>query len=262
MTLFILPASTTVSNPTRLGYDNLLEQGTVQASSEDANYPAANAYDWLTCDFWRPTTSGAVTLTVMLPAGKPANYLAFYNHDLWKYGGSIGLQYYDGSAWVDATTSVTPADNKPRMVFFSSVTATQWRVVVTCNGIFNLGIVSFGSFLSLPYGMYIGWSPPRLARRSRLTTSMSDAGAFLGRSIIGNGIRTNLILQFAPDSWMDTYWLSFIRHAERKPFFFAPQCVKQPNDVALCWVDDDIPAPTHTHYGFMGANIPLMGVVE
>ncbi|WP_342150229.1 hypothetical protein [Methylorubrum sp. SB2] len=262
MTLLILPNSTTVQNPCRIAYDNLLERGAVAASSEDPSYPVANAYDGLTCDFFRPTATGTVTITLTLPMGGTANYFAFYNQDLFKSGGSIGLQYYDGTAWQNATPGVTPSNNAPRIVFFNPVTATQWRVLITCSQQFNLGVVSFGQYLALPYGMYLGWTPPRLGRATKLTTSMSDAGAFLGRRIIGNGIRTALQLQYASDAWMDANWLGFVRHAEQKPWFFAPQVVKRPNDVAFCWTEDEIPPPTHTHYGFMGTTINLRVVVE
>ncbi len=262
MTL-VLPSTSSAQNPCRIAYDNLLERSgaTVVASSENPAYPVLNAFDGRTDDFFRPAAAGTVYINLTLPTGGAANYLAFYNQDIYLYGGSIGLQYYDGSAWQNATPGLTPASNAPRVFFFDTVTAVQWRVVITCQQVFNLGVVAFGQHLALQYGMYMGWTPPRFARNTRITTSMSDAGAFLGRSVIGNGIRTTLQVQFASDEWMDANWLNFVRHAERRPFFFVPQAVKRPDDVTYCWTDDDIPTPTHTQYGHMGVTINLMGLV-
>ncbi|MGX7703806.1 hypothetical protein [Methylobacterium sp. Gmos1] len=263
MTLFILPSSTTAQNPCRIAYDNLLERGTVTASSENAAYPVANAYDWLTCDFFKPAAAGTVYINLTLTMPGSANYLAVYNQDVYKYGGTIGLQYYNGTTWVDATSGVAPANNAPRIVFFDTKTATQWRLVIICTQVFSLGVVSFGQYLALPYGMYLGWAPPRFARATRLTTSLSDGGAFLGRSVLANGIRTTLVVQFVPTAWMEANWLPLVRHIERKPFFFAPQVVKRPLDVALVWSEDEVPAPTFTHYnGYMGATLNIRGVVE
>lgn len=261
MTALVLPGAQRVG-PCRLAFENLLELGSVAVSSEDPDFPGANAYDWLTSDFWRPLGPGTHYLTLTLTKGLPADYFAFYSQDLWLNGGSVGLQYWNGSSWLDACPSVMPTDNAPRVLFFDEVAASMWRVAVTSPVTFNLGVVSFGRHLALPYGMYIGWTPPALARSTGLTNSISDSGAFLGRSIISKGVRTSLVLQFAGDAWVRENWPAFVLHAERKPFFLVPNADKYPDDAVLCWAAGDITPPTHTNYGFMGTSIPVEGLVE
>lgn len=262
MSVIVLPFSSPLQNRCRIGYENLLERGTVTASSENPAYPVENCFDWLTSDYFRPASGGTVNIDLTLENAAAANYLAFYQQDLHALGGTIKLQFWNGTAYVDATPAVPPADNAPRMLFFDSVTASQWRVVITCASVFNIGVIAFGTYLPLEYGMYTGWTPPRLGRANELINSVSDAGAFLGRSVISKGISTTLELQYASDAWVRASWLPFMIHAELKPFFWAPNVRDYPTESAFCWVEGEITPPRHTHYGRMGASIKLRGLVE
>jgi hypothetical protein len=245
-----------------LAFDNLLEKGTVVASSENAAYPVANLFDWLPCDFFRPAAGGTINIELTLPVAASADYFAFYNHDLPSVAGTILLQYWTGSAWANCFSAVTPSDNAPRVVSFTSRTSTRWRIVITGTGVFNIACVSFGVQLPLEYGMYLGWTPPKFGRATRLINSVSDGGVFLGRSIISQGVRSSVNVNYASDAWMRTNWLKFVTHAEKKPFFFVPNIVAQPTECVFAFVDGDIPAPAHNAYGFMGVSVPISGMVE
>ncbi len=83
----------------RLMYDNLREQGTVVASSENPDFPVQNCFDWNTADYFQPAETGTITVTLTLSDAGTANYLAFYNQDLFLNAGSLRLQYWTGSAW-------------------------------------------------------------------------------------------------------------------------------------------------------------------
>lgn len=263
MSLIVLSQPNDGAAKARIGYRNLLEEGAVVASSENANYPVANCYDWVTSDYFRTAISGTINIELTLDEAGTADYFAYYGQDLYLHGGTIKLQYHDGSGYVDASPVLAPQDNAPRMVFFDAVSATQWRVVVSCTEIFNIAVISFGEYLGLPRGMYLNWTPPKLGRANRLINSESDSGAFLGRSIISRGVKTTLQLNHAPDAWVREEWLPFVEHMEQKPFFFAPNVSAYPNECGLCWVDgENLPAPTHTNYGYMGATIQIKGLVE
>jgi len=261
MTVIVVNPSAASSSGCRIGYENLLELGTVVASSENASYPVENAYDWVASDYFRPAAGGSVTITLTLSAGRAANYFAFYGQDVHESSGSLSLEYHNGTSWVQVA-GVSPADNSPRMVCFDSVTATQWRVVVTASTTFNLACVAFGTYLELPYGQYLGWTPPKLGRSAEFINSVSDGGTFLGRSYVSQGVSVDLVLQYASDSWVRTYWLPFHQHMERKPFFFCPDYNSYPSDAVFCWAEGSINPPSHTHYGFMGTTVKLRGVME
>jgi hypothetical protein len=110
--------------------------------------------------------------------------------------------------------------------------------------------------------MYLGWTPAKFGRATRFINSVSDGGAFLGRSIVAKGVRSSIDIRYATDTWMRTNWLKFVDHAEKKPFFFVPNIVTQPLECVFAYVEGDIPAPSHNAYGFMGVSIPIAGMVE
>ena len=251
-----------MTSAARIGYQNLLESGTVTASSENASYPVENAYDWLTFDYFRPAAGGTVNIDLTLGSAAPADYFAFFSQDLPSVSGTIKLQYWDGSAYQDCFSAITPTDNTPQMVSFTSQSSTKWRVVVTSSGVFNIGCISFGAQLVLERGMYIGWTPPTFGRATKLINSVSDGGSFLGRSVLVSGIRSSIEIRYASDSWMRTNWLDFVRHAETKPFFFVPDIASHPTECVFAYSDGDIPVPTQTAYGFMGVTVPIAGMVE
>lgn len=246
----------------RIGYVNLLESGTVVASSENASYPVGNAYDWLTSDFFKPAAGGTINIDLTLSVAASADYFAFFNQNLYSLSGTIKLQWWNGSAYVDCFSAITPSDNSPQMVTFSSQTSTKWRVVIVCASVFSIACISFGPQLALEYGMYLGWTPPKFGRDTKLVTSRADGGAFLGRSVIAKGVRSSIVVQTASDAWMRSNWLAFVKSAEQKPFFFLPNVTGYPNDAVFCWVEDAIPEPTQSQYGFMSVSVPIHGLVE
>lgn len=263
MGLIVLPSLADGTAKARIGYQNLMESATsVVPTSVNADFPVENLWDWLTSDFYKPTGTGTTDIVITMPAPVSADYFAFYNQNLFSLSGTIKLQWWNGSAYVDCFSAISPADNSPQMVSFASQTSDKWRVVISCASVFSLGCVSFGAQLALEHGMYLNWTPPKFGRSTQLVTSKADGGAFLGRSVIAKGVSTELILQYASDTWMRANWIDFVEHAEKKPFFFVPDIANHPSEAVYCWVEDNIPAPVHTNYGFMGATIPIRGLVE
>ena len=246
----------------RIGYQNLLESGTVVASSENAGYPVENAYDWRTFDYFRPAAGGTISIDLTLSVAASADYFAFYGQDLSSLSGTIKLQYWNGSSYVDCFSAVSPIDNAPVMKFFTPQSSDKWRVVIVCASVFNIACIAFGTAMVMQQRAYLNWTPPALGRDTQLINSVSDGGAFLGRSIISKGIRTTLELQFTQEAWVRTNWLAFVRHAEQKPFFFAHNVETYPAEIAFLWVEDAIPPARNTHYGYMGASVPVKGLVE
>lgn len=245
-----------------LGYQNLLENGTVVASSQNANFPVANLYDWRTSDFFKPAASGTVNITLTLSGAKSADYFAFYGHDLHLKGGTIKLQYWNGTAFVDCFAAITPTDGGPQVIPFTSQTSTQWRIVVTCTAVFSLAVAAFGARLTMERGMYLGWTPPKFGRATQTIDSTSDGGEFLGRSVISKGVRSTLEINKFSDAWMRANWLAFVKHAELKPFFFLPNPTQYPADAVFAFTDGDIAAPSQSNYGHMSASIAIRGMVE
>ena len=240
-------------------YENLLESGVV-VGNPVAN--AANAYDWLTHDSWT-TNAAAGTLTLTLTGSAPADYFAFYSQDLFDNGGQIKLEYNQGGAgWNDVPgTTVVPGDNKPVVVLFDRIAADQWRVTIGCTTACELGVVSFGLKMQLERGAYVGFTPPRFARRDKVLNAGSQDGHFLGRSLIRTGVVGTLALDKLTAGWTRDTLDAFLLHARRKGWFLVWNPDRRPDEVAYCWTTS-ISQPSNTGPRRMNASIAYEGRVE
>lgn len=259
-----LVVGSVTSNVVRIGYENLFESAsTVVASSEDADFPVENAYDWITTDFFNPASVASdVTITLTFGSSVDADYFAIYAHNLDETGGTYKLQYWDGATWQDAFSVVTPTNGKPRMNFFTSQTSTQWRVVFTATSIFSVGVISFGARLTFENGIWQGFTPPPFADNSTLLTSISDNGAFIGRSVTRNGVRFTIPMTHASLGWMRSDWQPFLEHALTKPFFFSWDASAYPTEVAYCWCENSIGTGTNTHHNRMAHELQVEGMIN
>lgn len=116
-----------------IGYKNLLTHAdaTVTASSEAVGFEKENAYDGLGYDFWKTSAFGFTTYTAefYVESKKTANYIAIHGHDLYDHGGSLSVQYWDGTNWITVVPSFIPANNNTIFKSFGSQTAEKWRYV-------------------------------------------------------------------------------------------------------------------------------------
>jgi hypothetical protein len=257
----VLPGTVT-PDTCRLAYENLLERGEVTASGEASEFPVENCFNWKPHDFFKPAVDGTINIDLVLDTPQTADYFGFFNQDLYTQGATIKLQYHDGSGYVDCFNPFTPADNSPQVFYFDAVSASLWRVVIECTEVFGIGVISFGQYLALPYGMYLNWTPPQLADDAELSDSVSERGSFLGRSVISQGVKTSIELQYASDGWVRGNWPDFRDHAKSRPFFWTPNVLTYPNESVFCWVEGKVPMPRHTQYKHMGCSIPIRGMIE
>ena len=259
-----------MSIPSLLCFDNLLEQGTVTVgnntlgqANEDPQNPIENLFDWLATDFYKPNELGTINIDLTLSSPAPADYLAIYAHDLHTAPATLKLQYWNGSTWIDAAPALAPTTGAPLVVTFTEQTSDKWRLVLTAlSEIPSIGVCAFGKAMRPVHGNYLGYSEPLMARAPELINSVSEGGAFLGRSVIHQGFRTNLVMQYETDAWVRAYWLGFVRHAEQKPFFYVWNLRDYPEEAAFCWADGEIAPPSHSQFGYMSASFSVRGHTE
>ncbi len=240
-------------------YQNLLESGAVVGAPVA---DAANAYDWLTHDAWTTNAAGG-TLTLTLTGSEPADYFAFYAHDLHDHAATIKLEYNQGGAgWNDVPgTTVIPGDGKPIVKVFDRLSADQWRVdVVTDGTAAELGVVSFGLKMQMERGAYVGFTPPRFARRDKILNAGSQDGHFLGRSLIRTGVVGTLPVDHLTAGWTRDTLDAFLLHARRKGWFLVWNPDRRPGEVAYCW-STSMPQPSNTGPRRMNASIAYEGRV-
>lgn len=247
----------------RIGYVNLLEFGEVTASSETVDYEAVSAYDRRPASYWLPSADGESTLTLELPKAKTVEYFAVHGHNLHENGGSIKLQYGpDGSTWTTAY-EINPGSSATIMAVFDPIVALWWRVVATSTPASYISEVAFGPVLVIERNIRVGFTPPTLGRNTTLSTSISDAGEFLGRSIVRTTYESALELEYLSEGWVYATWLPFVKHAEKKPFFFLWSLADHPEEAGYFWAKDGgVGKPSFHHPSFMRSSIMMEGKTE
>lgn len=241
-------------------YNNLFLAGTLTASTEDADFPKENAVDWLTYDMWKTTAATSHTLEVDIGVSTPADCAFIYGHNLPSLSGSVKVQYWNGSTWVDASTATTPTDTNVIAIVFTEVSATKWRLLfTTSSGALEIVEAMIAKALEMPVGVWDNFSPPLLARDTEIMSNETDTGQFKGRSIIRYGFETMFDFMALPMDWVRTYWLPFVKHAEQKPFFGLWSANNYPAEAAYMWTDGKIEKPKNTHKALMSAGLKVRG---
>lgn len=246
-------------------YDNLLETGTVTASSEATGFAKENAYDWLAYDWWKPTATGFSYLTVDCGTAKPCDYLALHAHDLFTNGSSITLQYSTDDFVADindAFAAFIPASDGPMVKTFPQLNVRYYRLRILAPNISSIGIAAFGAMLQLPTGVLTGFTPPTLMYDNEVTNHRSNGGAYIGRSVRRRGGKKGIPLRFGDVSaaWVRADWAAFLDHAEVKPFFFSWNQETYPDEAVFAWTEGKLRRPKHHKTLYMQIGLEIMAV--
>jgi len=253
--------------PGKIGYHNLyVESGvTVTASTEATGFEKENAFDWFGYDWWKPTATGDSWIRASFGAAKDADYMAIFGHDLSDHGSSIKAQYSTngGTSWSDAFSAVTPTDNNTLFIDFTSVSAADWRIVVTNpTTIAAIAGVMIGQSLDLPHSMEIGFAPPSIVPDVDLRTAVSEKGVFLGGSQVSKGITGDFTLTYIDPAWIRSTWKPFIDHAiTPKPFILSWDPDNYSSEAVLAWVTEKPRAPTYIDSLYMDLHLAFEGTL-
>lgn len=248
-----------------IGYDNRIPNGTVSVTSEAADYPKENAYDWILSDWWKAAAAGTVYFTIDAGSAVDWDSWGIAGHDLHDNSGTIKPQYSSDNFSVDINdfdTVQTPTDGDPIFRKVTSRNAQYFRFEINSTSFASvIGMLFAGQALALLDDIRGKFTPPRMARNNTLYSNKTDGGAFIGRSVIREGFRFNLSQDFLTRSWMDSNWDSLIDHLETKPCFLSWNYENYPLDAIFCWLKSNTaPVPSYKNPLFIGVTFNFEGV--
>jgi len=251
----------------KIGYKNIMENAisyVFSVGTEDTASPFTNLYDNLIYDNMTLAASAtAYEIDITLDEARTADYIAFYKSNLAAAGGTLKLQYWTGSAWADASSTITPADTVPNMQVFTSQSSAQWKLIIDNNNVdVTIADIKFGDVMTTAYGVYGAFTPPSLGRLIEYEDNKSDTGLLLGRSIKNKGFSSVLNIEFMADAYARSDWLPFIKHAELYPFYVAWNYTDYPLEVAYSVTNGKIGSPKHNNPGLMAVNLKITGYIE
>jgi hypothetical protein len=246
--------------------DNIIPDSTVTVTSEEDDYPKENAYDQILTDWWQASAAGTVYLYVDYGESVSCDAWSVSGHDLSDNSGTIQPQYSATGVWggeeVDFDTVQTPATNDPFFRKVDSVSAQYWRYEITSTGTASqIGHLSLGTAIELEREPSVGATPPRQAISAKFLNSISDGGAFIGRSQISQGLEFNIAQNNVTYDWIETNWNDLVDDMLTGTFIYAWNYEDYPLDAVFCWLSGTtVPKPKFTTGLKLNFSIKVNGV--
>jgi len=216
-------------------FDNRFADALPVASSTNAGsqYAVQNINDWRPYTWWK---AGAHPATVTVDCGSPksADYLAVYGHDIGTQGATMEVRYSSDNFVADdnLAATISPANDLPFLVTFSSQTAQYWQVRTTGPALESLAIVSVGNKLEFPRRLRSGFDPMGRAPAGKFNRNIK--GQPLGSVVEYEEWKERLRFRNLTWSWLRSTWnVAWSQHLRAKPWLFVWDPVDHANELFL-----------------------------
>lgn len=255
------PDPDVTKNSPVFGQDTIVTAGNITATTSHPSYPASNMANPATHLFWRGT--GFTVEQLVVTQSRTVDYVGIAKHNLGT--ANIAVTVAVATDGVPTYTTIygptIPDDDAPIMVCFKERAATHVRVTLAAgDAIGQIAVLHAGKALFSPRRVYVGVTPITLGRVSRVTNGRSEAGNFLGRIVVGQGLTTSISLKNLHPLWYRNKLDPLIVQSKEYPFFFAWRPYTYPNELAYAWTSND-PKPVNTmSNGFMQIDLELSGI--
>lgn len=204
-------------NHARIGYMDHV------ASATSTSGDGSLATTWQTYERWIPESSPA-TLTAEFDSA-PVSYIGVGAHTLGA-ADSVVFEVKDGGSWVQVQPATVPEmvapDNEAIMLLINERTITGVRITVEYSGEApTVAKLAAGKVLTMARPFYSGHSPIMLSRNTTRRPTVSEAGEWLGTTLVRQGRQTAVEWNNLKAPWYRQFFDPFVSHAQRYPFFFA-----------------------------------------
>lgn len=249
----------------RIGYhtwtlDGNVNPGDVTVSTEADDFPGDAPLRPNTYERWKPTALPA-TWEIDLGENRTFNYFCIGAHTLGSNACTIKVEYQDPSdTWVEFGTETMLSKDRAVMMLDDEVETDTVRLTVSGSGDMpQIGVIYFGNVLAMSRPIYAGHNPITLNRETRLKSSKSRGGQFLGQNFRRSGLVSSVQFQHLEPDWYRDNFDPFAKAARNRPFFFAWRPTTYPTEVAYCWTPDDMQPQNDGQPNFMSVSFNLRG---
>lgn len=258
----------TADNPI-IGYDNLVTTANISATTEDADFPAANLANPATHLKWQGLVDSPAAdeyLTIDAETAELIDYVGIAGHNFYSGQIAVSLEILDASAsppdWVETVAPFIPPNDGPILMRFTPQAIAQIRVrLQPGTAAPKAAVVYCGALLVLQPRLYVGHTPMPYGRSLMTANPRSISGAFLGRIVLSEKTGTSIDLQNLTPAWYRTYMEPFLIAAKELPFFFAWRPSSYPYEVGYGWLAGDPKPVNQRNNGMMQVTLDLEGVV-
>lgn len=229
------------------------------ASTTATGFDVLNLLDWRPYTKWQPTALPA-TVTVDCGSAKSADYCVVWEHDLFTQGATLEVRgstdNFSASDVLEAT--VTPTDNKPFLLEFTSASYQYWRIRITGTTMPTLGVAAIGVALEFPKGLTENFDP--VGRMPKGVFNKSVAGMPLGRTVQYEEWAQSLSFQNLTWAWLRSDWEpAWDAHLKSEPFVFAWDSAGHAAEIVLVTVKNGFKTP-HKAGSLASLTLDLVGL--
>lgn len=241
---YTLPGSDEPTTHARIAHSgNWQGGGTIAASTTATGFFADAPDNSLTYEKWQPSALPA-TWENDFGSANITDYCAIAGHTLGTNGNTLQVQYYNGSVWVDIINELIE-DDEPIFCIFEPLTRQRFRIRISNGTAPTISVVRFGSALQMQSPIYRGISPLNMNRKTKVRSTQSESGQWLGRTKIRNSLSGSFDWSHLTDAWVRANIDPFIKAIEDEPFFIAWRPATF-TDVHYCWTTQNPRAPRYS----------------
>jgi len=219
------------------------------------------------CLDWRTDTKAEIAagnyyFVVDYGTSVQCDYIGVFAHSL---GPNGTIQVESGTSSTGPWTSLASKTFTKSECYVGAFTATSsryWRVWGTAAAAAKIGVIALGKRIDFPTGMPPGFMPP-MFNDVETKTNVSANQQVIGRTIVEKPRDLNLDFNMLPDTWVRSTLAPFLENRVfEKPFFFAWDYVRYPNETAWCWTNKVQALPSYTSHKYMSVSIPVKALVS
>lgn len=260
--MMILPSGADRPDNPRIGYDNLVADGSLSSDQADSDFPVDNLGNGASYPPWKGENTNAQTVTVNLGSSETIDYLGLARHNFGTAGITYTLEQASsaGGPW-SAVASSSPSDDTPIFHQFAEVTDQYFRLSLTSgSAIPELAVWYLGQVLVLERRIYVGHRPMKLNPRRRVSTGRSESGQFLGRVRRAVQYEGSIEQNNIDPDWYRNNIEPFIEVIDTTPFFFSWRPSTYPDETMFCWSDGEHETSNQRSNGMMRFSLPMKGL--
>lgn len=260
-----------------VGYQTLVTTSNVTATTEDPDFPASNLATAATSakQSWKAgagSPSSDEYLTVTLDQAEQVDYLAVAAHNFGSTQAAVSIEGNSedtGSPadWFELVSPHLLSSDAPAIFRFTPEVLVGIRLrvqaaLLSVADVPQCAVMYAGRLLYLQRRIYVPHTPLPYGRQLSVASQRSIAGAFLGRIVLSETLRTTIALQNLTAAWYRTYMDPFLVAAKTSPFFFAWRPGTYPSEAGFAWLADDPQVANQAGNGTMQVTLNLEGIAS
>ena len=220
--------------------------GVPSATTSASGFPASGALPVRTDTAWRPTAIPA-TWTLAYPSTRNISFLGIAKHDLGTRGATIAIEYDVAGVWTAfaGADAIEPADDNPILLLAPVTACDGVRVRITAStGNPSLSIIMAGVADEWPRPFVWSGQPITEGDQIGFENTIALTGNWLGRSVVSDGLRFELTMANAPETWRQGAFKDFKAYAngEDAAFFIAARPDGYPQELSYAWATSVVTA--------------------